>query len=117
MPRKAKRPCSYPGCPRLVPVDGPRFCPEHQRQEWARQNDNRPSAEARGYGPQWRAISTRFLRDYPRCQRCGAPATIAHHIIRKRDGGTDDYSNLMALCQSCHSKIHADAGEFFGGST
>ena len=30
MPKKPKRPCSYPGCPKLT--DG-RFCEEHQRQE------------------------------------------------------------------------------------
>lgn len=30
MPRKPKRPCSYPGCPRLT--DG-RFCEEHQKLE------------------------------------------------------------------------------------
>ena len=30
MPRKPKRPCSYPGCPKLT--DG-RFCEEHQRRE------------------------------------------------------------------------------------
>ena len=28
MPRKPKRPCSYPGCPNLT--DG-RYCPEHQQ--------------------------------------------------------------------------------------
>ena len=28
MPRKPKRPCSYPGCPKLT--DG-RFCEEHQK--------------------------------------------------------------------------------------
>lgn len=30
MPRKPKRPCSYPGCPNLT--DG-RFCPEHEKKE------------------------------------------------------------------------------------
>ena len=30
MPMKPKRPCSYPGCPRLT--DG-RFCEEHERKE------------------------------------------------------------------------------------
>ena len=30
MPRKPKRPCSYPGCPNLT--DG-RFCPEHEKNE------------------------------------------------------------------------------------
>ena len=30
MPRKPKRPCSFPGCPNLT--DG-RFCEEHEKQE------------------------------------------------------------------------------------
>ena len=30
MPRKPKRPCSFPGCPKLT--DG-RFCEEHEKQE------------------------------------------------------------------------------------
>ena len=33
MPRKPKRPCSYPGCPNLT--DG-RFCPEHEKKETKR---------------------------------------------------------------------------------
>ena len=33
MPRKPKKPCSYPGCPELT--DG-RYCEKHQKQENAR---------------------------------------------------------------------------------
>jgi len=29
-----------------------------------------------------------------------------HHIIPVEDGGSNDYNNLIALCGSCHSKIH-----------
>ena len=28
----------------------------------------------------------------------------AHHIIPRRDGGSDDLSNLVTLCMSCHHK-------------
>lgn len=34
----------------------------------------------------------------------------AHHIVPREDGGSDDKTNLVALCQSCHRKfesIHA----------
>lgn len=32
------------------------------------------------------------------------PATDVHHKVAKVDGGTDEESNLEALCHSCHSK-------------
>ncbi len=115
MPRRAARPCSVPGCPRLVAGSG-RFCAEHQAEEWKRQDERRGSSSARGYGAQWRERRDRFLAANPTCQRCRrAPATIAHHIVRKRDGGSDDAINLMALCALCHAQIHAEAGELFGG--
>ena len=28
----------------------------------------------------------------------------AHHIVPRRDGGSDDLSNLVTLCMSCHHK-------------
>lgn len=44
MPRKPKRPCSYPGCPNLT--DG-RFCPEHEKKEAKRYEkyDRDPNAK------------------------------------------------------------------------
>lgn len=55
------------------------------------------------------------LRSSPLCLDCAAQglttaATEVHHIIAKRDGGTDSEDNLMALCKSCHSK-RTNAGE------
>ena len=29
-----------------------------------------------------------------------------HHILRRRDGGTDDPQNLVSLCESCHIAVH-----------
>lgn len=31
----------------------------------------------------------------------------AHHIIRRRDGGTDELSNLVTLCMGCHMRREA----------
>jgi 5-methylcytosine-specific restriction protein A len=42
-------------------------------------------------------------RDGHVCQLCGAPANTVDHIVRVVDGGTDDPSNLRALCRSCNS--------------
>ena len=30
------------------------------------------------------------------------------------EGGTHDRSNLIALCKSCHSSIHAHRGDYWG---
>ena len=38
-----------------------------------------------------------------------------HHILPLSRGGTNNEDNLMSLCKSCHSKIHAKSGDRFGG--
>jgi hypothetical protein len=52
-------------------------------------------------------------RDCWTCQICGAeggpygPANLhAHHIQPKSRGGSDESSNLITLCKSCHEDIH-----------
>ena len=62
----------------------------------------------------WRRRSRIFLARHPTCERCGAPSEIAHHIIRRRDGGSDDEENLEALCRSCHEAEHNKHGERWG---
>lgn len=38
-------------------------------------------------------------------------ATMVHHIRPLREGGTNDEENLMALCNACHSRLHARRGD------
>lgn len=114
MPRRAPHPCAHPGCASLV-QPGKRFCSRHQSEEWRKQNARRPSPAEQGYDARWRKISDRFVADHPICQRCRrAPSKIAHHILRKSKGGSDDPFNLMALCPMCHAQVHAAAKELFG---
>ena len=53
------------------------------------------------------------LRTAYKCEACGVQGnkwnTTAHHMIPRRDGGTDDLENLMCLCESCHN-IAEDSG-------
>lgn len=38
----------------------------------------------------------------------------ADHKLPLSEGGTHDQSNLISLCKSCHSVIHANNGRFQG---
>ncbi len=76
-----------------------------------RAHEPRPNAHARGYGRRWRRVRTRYLVRHPLC--CDpfglhhggmVPGEHVDHIVPRRDGGTDDPSNLQTLCASCHSR-------------
>jgi hypothetical protein len=40
-----------------------------------------------------------------RCCRCHSVGIDVHHIIPKRDGGSDDINNAAPLCQNCHDQF------------
>lgn len=113
MPRKPKRPCSYPGCPELT--DG-RFCEEHAKQETKRyEKYDRDTAVKKRYGRAWKRIRDRYINARSLCEQCKkngklTPAEEVHHIKPLSHGGTNDEDNLMSLCKSCHSKITAREG-------
>lgn len=102
MPRKPKRPCRQPGCPKLSDHV---YCETH-RVLYAREN-----ATARGYDTRWRVARKYYLRRYPLCLECQregklAPATVVDHIIPHR-GDVDlfwDESNWQPLCARHHNK-------------
>lgn len=114
MPRKPKKPCSYPGCPELT--DG-RYCEKHQKQENARyEKYDRDPAVRRRYGRAWKRIRDSYVKTHPFCEQCYkngiiVPVDEVHHKIPLSERGTHDRNNLIALCKSCHSKIHAQRGD------
>ena len=107
MPYKPKRPCSYPGCPRLT---SGRYCEEHQKIITAHYNKHqRDPASKRRYGRAWKRIRDRYIAAHPLCEQCKragkiTPAEEVHHILPLSKGGTHVESNLMALCKRCHSE-------------
>jgi 5-methylcytosine-specific restriction protein A len=116
VPYKAKKPCASQGCRNLT---GGRYCEEHAKQEAKRYNqyDRDPNSNKR-YGRSWARIRAAFLSANPLCERCKrdgrlTPAEMAHHKVRLTDGGTNDWNNLQALCQECHSRLHAERGDYF----
>ena len=117
MPYKPKRPCSHSGCPELT---NGRFCEEHAKQEAARyEKYQRDPATRKRYGKTWRKIRTAFLSANPLCEICKSddkliPAELVHHIVPLADGGTNEWSNLQALCSNCHSSLHLTERNKYG---
>lgn len=44
------------------------------------------------------------MRDESKCKVCGFEIVVeVHHIKPRRDGGSDDLSNLITLCPNHHT--------------
>ena len=112
MPKKPKRPCSFPGCPKLT--DG-RFCEEHEKLENKRyEKYDRDPAVRRRYGRAWKRIRDSYVQLHPLCELCQEKGLLVsteevHHRIP--EGGTHARENLIALCKPCHARIHAARGD------
>ncbi len=60
-----------------------------------------------------------YAAEHPFCELCYERGIIVlteeiHHKKPLSEGGTHDLSNLIALCKSCHSTIHAKRGDYWG---
>jgi 5-methylcytosine-specific restriction protein A len=75
-----------------------------------RPDAERGTAAQRGYGHAWRKLREVVMhRDGGLCQACAerglvTRATEVDHIVPKSQGGSDDESNLRALCRACHDE-------------
>ncbi len=58
------------------------------------------------YGTQrWQRLRLTILWAHPLCEECERmPSSHVDHVKSLADGGTDDPSNLRALCHGCHSR-------------
>lgn len=116
MPYKPKRPCRYPGCDRLAVGDGP-YCAEHQKaaDETYKKFERSPDIN-KTYGRSWKRIRDRYVKQHPLCEQCLKegrlmPVDEVHHLLPVSQGGKSTSDNLMALCHSCHNKIHLELGD------
>jgi 5-methylcytosine-specific restriction protein A len=116
VPYKPKKPCGHRGCPKLTRG---RYCEEHAKLKAKQYNRfHRDPDSYKRYGGAWKKIRAAFLKANPLCELCRergrfTPATLVHHKRKLTDGGTNDWSNLQALCDSCHSSLHAGNGDYF----
>ena len=107
MPTLAAAGCIEPRCPRRATHRG--RCHEH----YLAYERLRGTSTDRGYGADWRRIRNSYIAKHRTCEGCGqAPSYEVDHIVSKRRGGTNDESNLRALCQACHRRktIRFDGG-------
>ena len=114
MPKRPKKPCAYPGCPKLT--DG-RYCEEHKKLMDERYNRyERPYKSEERYGAEWRRVRNLYIKAHPLCEEClkegrYTAAELVHHIKPINEGGANTDENLMSLCVSCHGCIHAERGD------
>lgn len=119
MPHKPKKPCAYPGCPRLTYG---RYCEKHQKErnaQYEKYGRDRATTKRR-YGKNWKIIRDAYVKKHPFCELCFqkgvlVPVEEVHHILPLAEGGTNDKDNLISLCKSCHSRIHAKRGDRWHG--
>ncbi|MGN0609837.1 MAG: HNH endonuclease [Oscillospiraceae bacterium] len=117
MPKLPKKPCGYPNCPNLT--DG-RFCTDHEKlasREYEKYGRD-PNVHRR-YGRAWKRIRDKYVSEHPFCELCFekgmlVPTREVHHKRPLSEGGTHERDNLIALCKSCHAKIHAERGDYQG---
>lgn len=107
MPPRPAKPCSYPGCRALV-RDGGSRCERHPYAKTVDQQ--RGSADERGYTWAWRQAALRYLRENPLCAACKRKgllelATEVDHIVpHKGDQKLFwDRKNWQGLSKRCHS--------------
>ena len=109
MPRKPKKLCKHPGCPKLT--DGI-YCEEHAKLHTA----DRASSSVRGYDRHWKKARKRFLAAHPLCEKCKeqgrlVKVEVVDHIIPHRGDEKLFWNegNWQALCKHFHdSKTMTD---------
>lgn len=67
-----------------------------------------PHDKRRFTNRKWKDLRKQVIdRDNNKCRECGAENTTlsVHHVIPFNRGGSDELSNLVALCLKCHREI------------
>jgi 5-methylcytosine-specific restriction endonuclease McrA len=88
-----------------------------------REDGDRPSSGARGYGRRWQRYSSARLRVHRICVVCDRPAQVTDHIVPVRGPADPAFwraANHQSLCRACHSRktaterngraLHGDPG-------
>ena len=120
MTRRTLKPCSAPAC--NVLLRGGTYCPKHAAEHSERRasqlrvanreyNKKRPESDSFYGQSKWRKLSAVFRQRHPLCCMCEAagrvePSRMVDHIKPRKTHPELSYewSNLRALCWSCHNR-------------
>lgn len=97
-----------------------RYCKKHKSETDKQYNKYQRYPESnKRYGRNWKRIRDKYVKAYLLCEECKkqgrlTPVEEVHHIISLSKGGSNDFSNLMSLCKSCHFRITAESGDRWG---
>jgi len=111
VPRAPKK-CATHDCEERV--RGRKHCPEHTV-AWAGSTRTAANKDAAS-----QELQQQVLREEPTCRDCGAPSTVAGHIVPHAYGGPYIRSNLKGQCKGCNNAQIAEdrrtwlAGGFSG---
>ena len=115
--------CKKAGCGRAA-EPGKDYCKQHislqgQQRKIFNQRGKSGQYHSMYESQEWRKRRAQFLKKYQRCFVCGAPATIADHIIPHRGDWKLfwDTANWQPLCKHCHDahKQRQEHGGYLGG--
>jgi 5-methylcytosine-specific restriction protein A len=105
MPTLAPKPCCQCG---VLVSDGTTRCEAHKARPGSFADRSRGTRQQRGYGAEWDRLRELVMqRDAGLCQPCRRHGILhlAHavdHVVPKARGGTDEESNLQAICRPAH---------------
>jgi len=108
------RPCRKHGCGGTT-IASSGYCETHRHEGWIQHQRGR-TRQQQGYGRAWEILRARILkRDKYLCQTClrqgiATEAKAVDHIKAKAFGGSDDETNLEAICHACHRAKTASEG-------
>jgi 5-methylcytosine-specific restriction protein A len=93
--------CEYPRCSR-APTRA-NYCRAHYGTLGLEARDRQRAAPYQTEA--WQQRRAQVLREEPVCRTCRRRRSrMVDHLVERRDGGTDDRSNLQGLCWPCHSR-------------
>lgn len=82
----------------VEPILNNKYMPYHQKMSYL-------------HSDQWKQVKRKVLkRDGHHCQSCGSSLHLEVHHVTYDRLGNEDLSDLVTLCNSCHSKLHAKLG-------
>lgn len=101
-----KVPCAKVGCLNFAEKSSS-YCAEHIPPKQISRDTT--SKYKHMYNSKWDKARKEFLVVNMYCVKCGKPADTVHHVIEHKGDWKLfwDKSNWVAICSSCHSRIHS----------